>query len=83
MSDLSKELFAMMVDAHREGRKLESDFARHSQLVPLEGVVPKKNGKQADGSIWADGACIQPAPCSESEAELIRFYNRRGGYSGD
>jgi len=75
MNDLSKELFSIGLSG--------LDLKKHSQVVPLEGVMPKKNGKQADGSIWADGACIQPSPCSESEAELIRFYNRRGGYSGD
>jgi hypothetical protein len=44
------------------------------QIPTPETAQPVLNGRQPDGSVWLNGACLTPAFDSEAGRELARYH---------
>jgi hypothetical protein len=83
----------MTTDCQNETGQTQALAVKSSSVcgTPVRGELRGKgatggqarNGKQPDGSVWADGMCISPASDSDSGRELIAYYNRPGLNTGD
>lgn len=61
---------------------LDASLGWHFRRFEGDGGQRDKSGPQPDGSVWADGTCIQPVKGSKAEKDLLKRYER-GDYTGD